>query len=149
MAWSYKNPLNSTKDQVRFLIRDTDQCDQLVQDEEITWLLQVEPNIYRAAAEAARSIAAQFARTADERVGDIAISLSQRSKAMLDIAKQLEMKSAISGGGVGFYAGGISVSDKLTQTEDDDRVAPAFSKDKHNTETHFVEDIDDPQNTLE
>ncbi len=61
MAWSY-TPGDTDRDRVRRLIGDVHSDDPLIQDEEIDTVLAAFPNVYRAAAETARSIAAEFSR---------------------------------------------------------------------------------------
>ncbi len=129
MAWSYE-PVKTDKDKVRLLIGDTDECDQLLQDEEINFFLDLECSILRAARSAAHQLASSFGRQADEKVGQISVSFSNRAKHFLDLAKQLQMRADAQSLD-GIYAGGISISDKETRQEDGDRVEPRFSKDLH------------------
>lgn len=135
MSWSYSgNPSSSTLDEVRFLIGDTDTTDQLIQNEEITYLLtETDGNVYEAAIYAARSIAAKFSREADKKIGDYSISASQRASAFFNLAKQLELsqkKNLVSK--VRPYAGGISVTDKQVDEQNTDRTVPAFSRNDMN-----------------
>lgn len=50
MTCSYDNTLPTEKDQVRFLLQDTDCTSNIFEDEEIAWVLTQEANIYMAAA---------------------------------------------------------------------------------------------------
>lgn len=94
MSWSYSgNPTASDKDKIRFLIGDTDQTDQLLQDEEITYLLSETTNVLLAASRAARAIAAKFSRQADKAVGDLRVSLSQKAQAYMALAADLERRA--------------------------------------------------------
>ena len=52
MAVTYSTALATDVHRVRFLMRDTDTSNAALQDEEITWILAEEPNIYFAAARA-------------------------------------------------------------------------------------------------
>ncbi len=61
MGWSY-TPGDTDRDKVRRLIGDVHSDDPLITDEEIDVFLIDFPNPYRAAAESARSIAAEFSR---------------------------------------------------------------------------------------
>ena len=84
MTWTYGNsPNTNTTDAVRFLVGDTDTTDQLITNEEITYLLATFSEAPLAAVGAARSIAAKFSRLADNarRVGDLQLQehLSQKS----------------------------------------------------------------------
>ncbi len=50
MTCSYDSALPTEKDQIRFLLQDTDCANNIFQDEEIAWVLTQEANIYTAAA---------------------------------------------------------------------------------------------------
>lgn len=129
MTWSYSgDPSSSDKDAIRFLIGDTDTDDQLVNDEEITYLLTVEGNTLLAAARAAESIAAKFSRLADRKIGDYSESYNQKSEAYLKLASRLSAQAAKSGSKPMPYAGGLSRSDKKSRELDSDRVKPDFEK---------------------
>jgi hypothetical protein len=97
MVWTYSGDSGaSLLDTVRFLIGDVDQNEQLLQDEEINYLLEIYSNVYVAAANAARSIAARFARQVDESVGDMQLSLAQRVTHYRQLAEELEKKASTS-----------------------------------------------------
>jgi len=129
MTWTYSgDPTSSTKDEVRFLVGDTDKDNPLVQDEEISYAIGAEASVLRAAVRVARGIAASFARTVEKQVGDLKIKAGDRYKNYLEILKTLEAEASISLPGAAPFAGGISHSQKETQTDDSDRVDPSFSK---------------------
>ena len=127
MSWSYNlaDLSSSQKDQVRFIIGDTLATAQQVQDEEINFAISQRANIWGAAAECARSLAARFAREADSVQGDLHTLYSSKSKAYRAMALEFENKSATNGAGLP-YAGGISIVDKQEQEQDGDRVPPQF-----------------------
>lgn len=84
MSWSYSgDPSSSTRDLVRFLIRDTDTSDQLFSDEELDYLVTTWTNGYEAARNAAEILAAKFTRQADtsKSVGDLSLSESFAGRA--------------------------------------------------------------------
>ena len=60
MSFSYNTSLTTDLDKVRLLIADTSSSAIIFQDEEITGLLSMEPNVYMAAALAIRSRMAAF-----------------------------------------------------------------------------------------
>jgi len=126
-AWSYSSPLADTKDQVRFLVQDTDSTAPLIQDEEIVWQLMEFPNVRRAAAEVASQIALKFARTPDIKDGDTTVSYSQRATQYAALARTLKREATLLAAVP--YAGGISIADKQTGEADTDRVRPAFSRE--------------------
>jgi len=96
MTWSYNSSLTTDKDKVRFYIGDIDQTGQLLQDEEISFLLAEVSNVLLAAAHAAKAVAAKFSRQADKAVGDLRISLSQKAQAYMSLAADLEKRALTS-----------------------------------------------------
>lgn len=77
MTWTYSgDPASSDRDAVRFTVGDTDSTEELVTDEEITYLLGIHNGVGMASVGAARSIAAKFSRKADQSraVGDLSLS---------------------------------------------------------------------------
>lgn len=127
MLWTYTgDPGDSPKDAVRFLLGDTDPDDKQLSDPEINFMLsRWGGNIYKAAAEAARTIGGRYARQTDKQVGDLRLNFSQRSEKYFAIAAELERTAYKR---VAPFAGGISKSQKQTQEKDDDRVKPAFRR---------------------
>lgn len=92
MAWTYSgDPGSSTRDEVRFLIQDTDTAEQLLTDEELDYLISVWTDAYAAAVAAVSALIAQASRQVEEskRVGDLSLSLKtgarvQQWTALLD-----------------------------------------------------------------
>ena len=128
MAWTYSgDPSSSAKDAVRFLIGDTNSTNQLLQDAEISYLL----NLYNqapmnAAIRACETIMAKYSRLADESAGQVSISFSQRAKGYSSMLANL--KTRLYSEDCGIIAGGISVSDKTRVQLNSDRVKPEFNK---------------------
>ena len=145
MTWSYSgDPSNSDLDKVRFLIGDTDQTDQQLQNEEINYLVSSEGSVNDAAIKACYTLAAKYSRQIDQKVGQVDYKCSQRIKSYLELAKRLE--DQISDQPVAPYAGGISKSDKETNRLDDDRVKPKFTKELHSVKPYWPDDYDDDYN---
>lgn len=141
MTWTYTNsPSTSERDEVRFLVGDTDSSDQLVSDEEIAYALAQEGNARAAAALVAESIASIFGRKADKSVGDLKISYRGQSEHYMSIAKKLRSASTKFASP---YAGGISDSDKNTVEDDSDRLRPSFERGLHDHKGVAYEDGDD------
>ncbi len=115
-----------TRDQIRFLISDTDPGDQLLQDEEILFAASLRSSIYGAAAMCARSLAMRYSRQADSTQGPLHTALSQKARNFRMMADEME-NFAQSFGATAGYAGGISISDKAQQEMDNDRVGPQFN----------------------
>lgn len=126
--WSYEGyPSDNVKDEVRFLLRDTDSADQLLSDEEIYYLLSIFPNPIAAAAMGCETLSSKYARDAsDKTVGDLKINLTEKSKAFRDQASRLWILSKQHRGRPQVYAGGISRADKQSQEQNSDRVVPEF-----------------------
>lgn len=77
MTFTYTgDPSVSTRDQIRFLLTDTDSTDPHFTDEEIAWQLTTWGNIWEAAASCAEILSGRFARKADttKKVGDLSLS---------------------------------------------------------------------------
>jgi hypothetical protein len=127
MTWTYLNgdPATSDRNKVRFLTGDTNEGDQLLQDEEVDFLLAEQSDPDLAAVDAAEAIAAKFARQADTQNEGLAISASQRSKAYRDIAKELRSRVDVR---AEIFAGGLTVSGKDTMADDTDAIQPAFKR---------------------
>lgn len=125
--WTYSgDPASSDLDAVRFEIGDTDAEDPLLKDKELLYTLNEEGNILNAAARSCEALAKKFAREADKRLGPLSISLSQRSKAYRELAKDLRTRSRLSKGTP--YAGNISKTDQETDALDNDIKQPAFRR---------------------
>lgn len=82
MAWSYTgSPTSSTKDEIRFLIGDTDTNDQLLTDEEITYLLDTWLDVHGTtlyvASMACETIAAKLTREISYSADGVSVSLSE------------------------------------------------------------------------
>ena len=138
MTWSYSgDPSKNARDQVRFLIQDTQETDQFLSDAEIDYLLTAEGNTRTAAARAAEIIGGQFARKCDESVGQVRISFSQKSKQYWELALRLKRDAAIKGACP--FAGGISRADKETRRSDENRVRPDFIKSLHDIHNHEID----------
>jgi hypothetical protein len=129
MTWSYSgNPDDSPKDAVRFYCGDTDRRDQLVQNEEILFLLSKQPNVVIAAADACDVIATGFARFVDSRVGDIQESASKRMDQYKKRADDLRKGKYGGAGSVEWFVGGLSKSGKESLRSDSDAVQPTFAE---------------------
>lgn len=137
---TYSASIVTTLDQVRFLTGDTSNsaATELLADGEVTWLLSQETNVYRAASVAAESIAAKFSRLADTSVGDVSVSNSQKVSHYKDLAKRLALKATKRGSAAAF-AGGISIADRNTRLDDEDRTLPFFSRSNPGGDDRAIE----------
>lgn len=92
MTWTYGgDPTASARDEVRFLIGDTDTTDQLLSDEEIAYCIsKAGDSPYQAAHDAAYAVASKFSRMATSKsVGDLSLSYADRAQAFFTLANEL------------------------------------------------------------
>lgn len=135
MTWTYGgDPDANARDAIRFLTGDTDTNDQLLSDEEIAWLNKevtgsttATTGLYAAAYRACLAVASKFSRLADQAVGDLRVSMSQKAKAYRVQADELLALASKEGFTPTPYAGGISKDDKDSVEDDSDRVQPWIS----------------------
>lgn len=79
MSWSYSgDPSSCVKDEVRFLIGDTNINDPAMSDEEINFLTVNHPSVDEAGYEACTRLCAKFAPLMDMTSGKTQISWSQK-----------------------------------------------------------------------
>lgn len=147
MAWSYdERNLNTTTElgrlnATRFLIGDTNELDEQVQDEEIKFTLsQANDNTYLAGAFLCRTIAAKYARNVDVEIsGALKESSSQIQAHYLELAEALEYQAQKTGGLLGIKAGGINKTTVETVRENTTRVRPAFNKDQFKVDEQYYD----------
>lgn len=130
MAWTYGgDPSKNNLDAVRYLVRDADEADPIVQDEEINFALsQNGNNLYRAAADVCDAIALELGRQLDFN-GPQAWDSNKKYEQYKQMATDFRARAAKRG--VSIFAGGISVADKQSRSDDTDRVANDFTKTLH------------------
>jgi hypothetical protein len=130
MAWTYDNTLPSAKDQVRYLIQDTDTAEQLAQDEEISFALsQNGQNVYGAAADCCNALSLGFARRFsfnDKLIDDNKARAEKYAEMAKDFRAQAKTKRVPN-----IFAGGLSKSEKQARASDTDAVQPSFTVDLH------------------
>lgn len=119
MAWTYNSDFTTTRDQVRFLIQDTNTNRQLCSDAEIAWVVSTEANVYMAGALLCDTLVARAGSIKTKWVGNL--RLTYDPKYYQGLAAMLRARGA---GHQVPFAGGISQSDKLEQQMDSDAVQP-------------------------
>ncbi len=112
------------RDYVRFRLGDTDECSAILDDNEIAYALDQQPNRLLAAAECCRAVLAHLARISGMQVDRVIYADS--AKYYENLEKTLRQEAARSS--VAPYAGGISVSDKESRESNTDRVKPSFTR---------------------
>lgn len=147
MTWSYNNTLQTPKDQVRYLIQDNVPGRELVQDEEIAWLLQTEANVYMAAAMAldtAISVGGSRGRSS-RTAGDVTV-------AWFSPAEQATMSNWLRQRGSSHQtpsAGGIFRSDKAVLVSNEDWIQlPVVLGSMDNPYGRTAKPLVDPVNPL-
>ena len=99
MAWTYSgDPSSSRRDAIRFEIGATNTDEQLLQDEEIDYILSVEPMHLAAAARCAEVIAREYSRLADTQLGPAETYLGRRAKHYYRLSKDLRKRATGYGG---------------------------------------------------
>lgn len=131
MSWTYSgDPSSSTRDEVRFLIGDTDETDPQLNDQEVEYLLAANgDNSQLAAASCADAIASKYTRLVNKSVGDLSISYGERAQKYTELAGKLKGDATIALAAP--YCGGISVSDKEIDPDNSDQVRPHFKVGVH------------------
>lgn len=130
MVWSYSSPDASDTDAVRFLIGDTNTTQQQLSNEEIAYILTIQSNVIRAAAFAAKTIAAKYSREVGSSIESVRVFAADKFKHYMELANSLLAEAASStSDGLGLpLIGGISISEIASVEEDTDRVKSAFKK---------------------
>lgn len=131
MRWTYDPAMASDRDKVRFRLGDTVEAAPLLQDEEIDVLLEGS-DVISATIACAESLAMHFASLAQSKTDDIGQSVnygdrSARYRALADRLRANASRLALP------FAGGISHASKDAITANADRVAPAFTRELHDT----------------
>lgn len=121
------DPENNSLDRVRLLIGDTVCATALLTDQEIEYMLATEGSPEFAAPCAADAIAAKFARQVNQGAAGVSQSLSDLFTHYKELARNLLAKANMSGG-ITVYAGGLSVTEKQLDREDQDLIQPYFER---------------------
>lgn len=125
MTWNY-TPVVSTTDEVRLLVGDTESLDPLMQDEEIAYIISSESSVLYAAARCCEVIAALFGRRVTTTVGSLRIMAEKKYEHYLELGQTLRRRAAI--GNCTPLMPAQSISEKITQEDDTDRLPPFFSR---------------------
>lgn len=128
MSWTYTDaPATVPRDAVRLELGDTSATDPLpITDAAVAYYLSEENDVVlMAAARAADSLAAYYARQTDYSMGSLSQSASQRREHFKTLAAQLRMKARTSQGAE-LFAGGLTISGKQTLDTDTAAIQPSF-----------------------
>jgi len=139
MAWSYSGDPNSSKrDAVRFVIGDTDTNDQLISDEEVDYLVTLHGTLNRSASEAARAIAAKFARNMSRSIGGLSADFAAKYRQYMELADKLATSEEAFP--VSPFVSGWSRSEKAAREADTDRESTFSRKGVHDNERVYPAD---------
>lgn len=124
-------PASSTLDAVRMLIGDTSNvaATEYLTDNEVNYFVNNNANVYLAAADACRALAAQFALKIDRSALGISDTVSNAADHFLALARRLEARGNTLD--VELYAGGLTDSDKDSFEGDTDRTQSIFRRGMH------------------
>lgn len=137
--WSYSgDPSASTKDAIRFIVGDTDSDDQLITDAEINYLIARHGTINRTASEAARSIAAKFARLMNRSIGGLSADFSSKYRQYMELADNLLSKEETDP--VSPFISGYKRSEKEARELDLDRETTFSRKGVHDNNRVYPAD---------
>src|SRR5215831_9396108 len=128
MAWSYDPSQLASSElyQVRAEIQDTNVNNQMLLDEEITYAISVERNMWAAAARCSEMIGRRLLMKADVKLGrSMQVIYTKAAEQYFSQARLLRCKSM---GTVAPYVGGMTIADKQSIEQDGALVAPNFTK---------------------
>lgn len=132
MAWSYSgDPGTSDKDELRFMVADTDDTVPLLTDEEIGYLISRWMPRYGSmqmvASVAAASIGRKFAGVTSIQADGVSVNVSEISKAYADMAASLRQEAERADIG-----GELDMSDIMVGMRPDPGIIPlSFAKGMH------------------
>lgn len=128
VPWTYDPTqlATSTLYQVRLEIQDTDTNNQLLQDEEITYALSVEANMWGGAARCSEILSRKFSMQADRRMGlRLFVLYTKMAAQYVTMAKELRRKAIAFNLPINTAQ---KVADKTANQQDTSLVQPAFSR---------------------
>lgn len=129
MSFTYDPENADTISQVRTKIGDTQEDEQFLADEVITYLLaEHNDNILLTALAAAQAIWRSLARNISTSALGVSLSRDQQFEHYRLVIDDLTRECALQAGSNGVYMGGLSRSDKELQYNDITTVPAAFSR---------------------
>lgn len=117
--WDYRQDFTRNIDIIRLLIGDTDSNDQLLSDSEITYFIDLHGTPNRSASEAARAVAAKFARNMSRSIGGLQADFAAKHRQYLALADSLMAKEETFP--VSPFVSGYIKSEKQLRDDDTDR----------------------------
>jgi len=125
MTWSYSFTDLTAFDYntVRFFIGDTDSAYPQLQNEEITFALQIRGDVYSAAAMCSQALAGKYSRLVNQSADGVSQQMAQKATAYAVLAREYEAKAAIYQLP---YAGALSKADMYSVLSNPDRIPDIF-----------------------
>ena len=123
--------------QLRILVQDPAGATQVLDDTDYDAIILLENNVYRAAAIAARTIAASYAKKTAVKAGPVAVEAQQKFEHYQDLADSYDQRAREGGGSdgtgtlsenAGAILTGISISEIEAVDEDVDRYDGVFKR---------------------
>lgn len=141
----------ATIEQIRALVADpkTDSGEPLFPDSHYEVLLSLDDNIYRIAADAARTIAFYYADKVTVKAGDVSVQNQQKAERYQALAKDYDQRARE---GAGYTGGtyltaygepaftGVSLSEIESVQSDTDRYPSSFYLGVNDNNTDFVDE---------
>lgn len=127
----------ATITQVRTLVNDPAGVSQIYDDTHYQTIIDIEDNVYRAAASAARTLAAYYAAKVKVKAGPVAVENQQKFEHYSELAKGYDQRAreggGEGGGGIGIGAGapqltGTSIDTMESNNDDSDRFGGVFRR---------------------
>ena len=125
MTWSYDPTvmLNFDFNTVRFFIGDTDSAYPQLQNEEITFTLEIRGDVYSAAAMCSQALAGKYSRLVNQSADGVSQQMAQKAAQYATLAREYDAKAAIYQLP---YAGALSIADMRAVLANPDRVPDLF-----------------------
>lgn len=140
MAWTYSgDPTSSQRDATRFIIGDTDESDQLLQDAEIDYMILTHGTARLVASECCLAIAAKFARLMSRSIGGLSADFSAKHRQYLDMAAKL-MENEDAYPVSPFLSGWNSAAKEAVELQQDRETTFARKGDMDNPRANAVDD---------
>jgi len=123
-----------TEAQLRSLLQDPTGAGEKLSAADYATIIALEDNVYRAAATAARAIAAKYAANTDVKAGPVSVANSDKYEHYIDLAKSFDLRAREGGGAatgatpLGPELTGTSVSEMKAVEDDTDRYGSAFRR---------------------
>lgn len=94
--WTYSgNPSDSSLDEARFLIGDTDEADPLISDEELNYVISHNKVMYSACAICCETLARKFSREIASQMGSGALQVQAQQRAEAFAKRAVELRAMI------------------------------------------------------